>query len=332
MDKLATVFSEFKKKKIFIIGDVMIDSYMWGDTNRISPEAPVPVVSVRDKENRLGGAANVGLNVRALGAEAVICAVIGNDIQGQNFRSLLKKRQMSDRGLMNSSIRPTTVKTRIIASSQQLLRVDEEESEALDFEVSAQFAAHTIELIREELPNAIVFEDYDKGNITPEIVYQVVSAARSLDIPVLVDPKKRNFFDFKNVTLFKPNFKELEEGLKINLQKSDSESVAKAAFQLREMLEADYVMVTLSEAGVMLVNDKNVWTMPAQKREIADVSGAGDTVISVLACCMASRLETDKSMVIANIAGGQVCEKVGVVPVEAEKLLKESEQYFKEIQ
>lgn len=328
MENLEQIFKDFTSKKIMVVGDVMIDSYMWGKADRISPEAPVPVVSVVKKENRLGGAANVGLNIKAMGAESILCGIIGNDDQGKNFRNLLHKRSMTDKGLVSTSNRPTTVKTRVIASSQHLLRVDEEICDLIQNDVARQFAEHTIQLIAKEKPHAIIFEDYDKGNITTEVIHLIVDKATELDIPVLVDPKRRNFFDYKRVTLFKPNFKELVDGMKISISKLDFSAIANAAERLREQLNAKYVMVTLSEAGVLLTDGNKEFTMPAQKREIADVSGAGDTVISVLACCMAANLDAQTSTIIANIAGGMVCEKVGVVPVDKEQLLKEVKNYF----
>lgn len=328
MESLKDIFNSFKSKKILVIGDVMIDSYMWGKVDRISPEAPVPVVSVINKENRLGGAANVGLNIKSLGAEPILCGIIGNDDQGKNFRSLLHKRNMTDKGLLQVDERPTTVKTRVIASSQHLLRVDEEISDSIQNDVARNFANHTIDIIEKEKPHAIIFEDYDKGNITPEVIHLIVDKALALSIPVLVDPKKRNFADYKRVTLFKPNFKELVEGMKISISKLDKDAVAHAAARLREQLGAKYVMVTLSEAGVLLTNGEKEFTMSAQKREIADVSGAGDTVISVLACCMAANVSAETSTIIANIAGGLVCEKVGVVPIDKEQLLLETDKYF----
>ncbi|PLX22562.1 MAG: D-glycero-beta-D-manno-heptose-7-phosphate kinase [Salinivirgaceae bacterium] len=328
MENLEQIFKEVNSKKIMVVGDVMIDSYMWGRVDRISPEAPVPVVSVTKKENRLGGAANVGLNIKAMGAEPILCGIIGNDDQGKNFRKLLHKRNMTDLGLMPVNERPTTVKTRVIASSQHLLRVDEEISDSIQNDIARKFSDHVIEIIETQKPHVIIFEDYDKGNITPEVIHLIVDKAVELKIPVLVDPKKRNFFDYKRVTLFKPNFKELVEGMKISISKLDTEAVANAAERLREQLNAKYVMVTLSEAGVLLTNGDDKFTMPAQKREIADVSGAGDTVISVLACCMAANVDAKTSTVIANIAGGQVCEKIGVVPVEKTQLLLEAQKYF----
>lgn len=328
MNNLSAIFDALHSKKIFVVGDVMIDSYMWGRTDRISPEAPVPVVSITEKENRMGGAANVGLNIKAMGAEAVLCSVIGNDNYGTIFRELLVKRNMSDRGIVEAPDRPTTVKTRIIATSQHLLRVDEEISTPINQDLEKLFISHTINLIESEKPDAIIFEDYDKGNVTQNVIKSIVDKAVALNIPVLVDPKKRNFFDYQNVTLFKPNFKELTEGMKISISKNETNKVLEAANNLRQLLNAQYVMVTLSEDGVLLTDGKNVFTMSAQKHEIADVSGAGDTVISVLACCMAGGLNAQQSTVIANIAGGLVCEKVGVVPVEKAQLLKESIAYF----
>jgi rfaE bifunctional protein kinase chain/domain len=331
MEKLEQIFENFKSKKIMVIGDVMIDSYMWGKVDRISPEAPVPVVSVIKKENRLGGAANVGLNIKAMGAVPLLCGIIGDDVQGKLFRNLLHKRNMTDKGLMPVNERPTTVKTRVIASSQHLLRVDEEISDAIKNDVAREFANFVVDLLTKEKPHAIIFEDYDKGTITPEVIHLVVDKANEFNIPVLVDPKKRNFFDYKRVTLFKPNFKELTEGMKISISKNDSEAIANAAERLCDQLKAKYVMVTLSEAGVLLTNGEDEFTMPAQKREIADVSGAGDTVISVLACCMAANVSAEKSTVIANIAGGLVCEKVGVVPVDKEQLFIEVDKYFSKL-
>lgn len=323
MSDLKTVFDSFSTRKIFVIGDVMIDSYMWGKTNRISPEAPVPVVSIVDKENRMGGAANVGINVKSLDAEIVLCAVIGNDSYGDLFRELLKKRGMSDIGIIQSPYRPTTVKTRIIASNQHLLRVDEEESRPLSAEIESKFIKHTLDLISSHKPNAIIIEDYDKGNITPTIISEIVSKANDFNIPVLVDPKKRNFDYFKDVTIFKPNFKELVDGLKIEISKDDTKNVLKAVGDLRKKLNAKFVMTTLSDAGVVISDGENYFSMPAQKREIADVSGAGDTVISVAAVCLASGLSAFECAAISNIAGGLVCEKVGVIPVEKTLLLDE---------
>lgn len=323
-------FSDFNKQTLLIIGDVMIDSYMWGKVERISPEAPVPIISVSKKENRLGGAANVGLNVRALGAKAVMCALIGDDAKGKTFKALLKKREMTDAGILVSKERKTTVKTRVISDNQHLLRIDEEVTEALSSEHERLFINHIDLLFSTFSFNAIIFEDYDKGNITPAIIKFVVNKANALNIPTLVDPKKRNFAEYKNVTLFKPNFKEICEGVKIDIPKGNFAALLDATQILISELNAKHVMVTLSELGVFVSENKSYHQIPAQIRDIADVSGAGDTVISVAACCLAAGLSIDKVAAISNIAGGLVCEKVGVVPVEKDILQVESIKFFKE--
>ena len=211
-----------------IIGDVMIDSYMWGSVDRISPEAPIPIVSVNNKDNRLGGAANVALNLISLGAQAILCSVIGNDKMGDNFIELLKKRKLTDKGILRSDDRVTTIKTRIISNSQQLLRVDEEISTPIEEDIEHQFILKIIEIIKEDKPDAIIFQDYDKGSITPVIIDEIIRNANEHDIPILVDPKKRNFEYYKNVTLFKPNFKELKEGLNVEINKHDTGCIFKA--------------------------------------------------------------------------------------------------------
>jgi len=327
-EQIKSIFSQFNKQTILIIGDVMIDSDMWGNVDRISPEAPVPVVSVTKREQRLGGAANVGLNIRALGAKPVMCAIIGNDNNGKIFLNLLNRREMTPQGIMVSEERSTTVKTRIISNNQHLLRVDEEITDKLTGAGKKQFINHINKLFVENKFDAVIFEDYDKGNITPEIIEFTVSKANSQNIPVLVDPKKNNFFDYKNVTLFKPNFKEICEGTKTDIPKGDFDALHTATKTLINKLGARHIMVTLSELGVFVTENGNYHRIPAQVRDIADVSGAGDTVISVAACCLAAGFEIDKSAAIANIAGGLVCEKVGVVPIDKNILLKESELFF----
>jgi len=322
-------FNDFNQQTVLIIGDVMIDAYMWGKVDRISPEAPVPIISVSKRENRMGGAANVGLNIRALGAIPVMCALIGNDSKGKVFKTLLKKRDMTDAGIIVSDQRKTTVKTRVISNNQHLLRVDEELSNPLSKNEENEFIKHIEKLFTAFKFDSVIFEDYDKGNITPAIIEFVVTLANERGIPTLVDPKKRNFFDYKNVTLFKPNFKEICEGLKIDIKKGDFAAIHQASHILLNKLKAKHIMVTLSELGVFITHNGSYHQTPAQVRDIADVSGAGDTVISVAACCLAAKLPIEKVSAISNIAGGLVCEKIGVVPIEKELLLKESVLFFK---
>ena len=318
---ITDAFARCSQFNILVVGDVMIDAYMWGKVDRISPEAPVPIISIKSHEERLGGAANVGLNVKAMGANPVMCAVIGNDEKGDLLCRLLEQNGMTADGIIKSDNRKTTVKTRIISSNQHLLRIDDEQTAPLPEDIEKQFISHIDSLFGKCKFDAVIFEDYDKGNITPAIIEHVVAQAQKRNIPTLVDPKKRNFTNYKGVTLFKPNFKEICEGLKISLTKGDFDALNNAAQQLRSMLGATHIMVTLSELGVFITDGDNYSRTPAEVRDIADVSGAGDTVISVASCCMAAGLPPVLTAQIANIAGGLVCEKVGVVPIDKEALL-----------
>ncbi len=311
-----------------VIGDVMIDSYMWGNVDRISPEAPVPVVTITHKENRLGGAANVGLNLMSLGAIPILCSVIGTDNMGNEFVKLLKKRKLDNSGIIQSEQRFTTVKTRVISNNQQLLRVDEEISSRLPEEAEQQMILVINEILKNDNIDAIIFQDYDKGNITPVIIEEITEKANELDIPVLVDPKKRNFNHYKNATLFKPNFKELTEGLILDLKKKDLNGIFNATKLLHKSLNAKYVMVTMSEEGIFVSNNKEYHSIPAEVRDIADVSGAGDTVISVACLCLVNGISEENIAAISNIAGGLVCEKVGVVPINRDILFKECLEAF----
>ncbi|MBE9468061.1 MAG: D-glycero-beta-D-manno-heptose-7-phosphate kinase [Bacteroidetes bacterium] len=306
----------------------MIDAYMWGRADRISPEAPVPIALITNREKRLGGAANVGLNVRALGAEAILCAVIGDDENGKVFKQLLKKRKLTSKGILVDKNRDTTIKTRIICDNQHLLRVDEEICEPLTSELENKFIEHLKNLILDNQIDAIIFEDYDKGNITPKIIENIVSLANKKNIPTLVDPKKRNFNSYNNVSLFKPNFKEITEGLKIDIDKNNIQSIHNAAQILQTKMNINTVLITLSELGIFICENDSYFNAPAQVRTIADVSGAGDTVISVASLCLALKFEAKYIAQFSNIAGGLVCEKIGVVPIDKQQLLNECLNVF----
>lgn len=327
--KLTFVFEQFCNYKILIVGDVMIDSYLWGRVDRISPEAPVPVVSSTKIENRLGGAANVALNIQTLGATPVLCSVIGDDENSVIFNDLLKKRELVTEGIIRDKSRATTVKTRIISSSQHILRVDRETTKHLDADLEKQFLQHVSEQIDKHRINAIIFQDYDKGVLTSGLIAGITGIACSKNIPVLVDPKKKHFSDFKNVTLFKPNFKELIEGLKLDgFKKNETEQIKQAANILHESQNIRIVLITLSEYGIFASSESGSCSLPAVIRDIADVSGAGDTVISVAALCLLSEMSLHNLAAVSNLAGGIVCEKVGVVPVSKKQLLDECVEFF----
>src|SRR5258707_547592 len=260
------IFDSFSKLRVLIIGDVMLDSYIWGAVERISPEAPVPVINVKKKDFRLGGAANVALNVLALGSKPILCALIGDDEEGKKLMQRLDEQGMSKDGIVVSSERPTTVKTRVIASHQHVVRVDEEsDREASDSEKKLLW-----EKIEKLLPmsDVVIFEDYDKGTLNEMIITKTVELARKQKIPTVVDPKKRNFLSYKEVTLFKPNLKELREGLKLEISNGNLDQVQQATSTLKERLNVQGVMVTLSEHGVYIDYQNQNVKLPAHEREI----------------------------------------------------------------
>jgi len=314
----------FEKLNVLVLGDVMIDSYFWGKVDRISPEAPVPVVQVQKRENRLGGAANVALNIHALGAQAIICSVVGHDANGDLLRSTLKHGKFSTEGIIDSPQRITTVKTRVMSQGHHLLRVDEEITSPL----SATDERHLLDCVRGILDrhpvHAIIFEDYNKGVLTPLVIETVIAWARERSIPTTVDPKRDHFFTYQGVTMFKPNLKELREGMKVDLNRGDIPAITQAVHQLRNQLEAESVMVTLSEHGVISSNAAGDAHHAAHPREILDVSGAGDTVIAVATLCLAAGCDIHQAATLSNLAGGLVCEKAGVVPVDKERWMNEA--------
>jgi len=328
VQQINELFDSFNTKKILIIGDVMIDSYVWGKVNRISPEAPVPILNSQKKENRLGGAANVALNIKALGAEPILASVIGNDNKGDIFLKLLKQENLSTLGIISANERVTTTKTRIISGNQQLIRLDREIDTPLDAQMEDALIQLIIELVERQKIDAIIFEDYDKGTITEKVIDKTVKYANNKKIPTLVDPKKRNFLNYKGVTFFKPNFKELKEGTKLDIKKSDFDAIFMASKQLQQHLDAHYIVTTLSDLGVFVFDGNGYEVIPAEIRQIADVSGAGDTVISVSALCLSSGVDIANVARIANLAGGLVCEKVGVVPIDKAQLLDEAIDFF----
>ena len=302
----------------------MVDNYLWGRVKRISPEAPVPVISDIYEESRLGGAANVALNIKAMGAVPILCSVIGKDEAGKTFIELLKDENLSDIGIVMDEERTTTRKTRVISDKQQLLRIDEEITDDISDDSLHKMQEIAIELIKKKTIDSIIFQDYDKGVITKPFIENIIEEAVKANIPVLVDPKRNNFMNYKKATLFKPNFKELKEGLKVEVDKYDLEGVASIMEELRTINSQEIIMVTMSELGI-IVNFENAYHhISAEVRDITDVSGAGDTVISLAALGLGAKLSALDIAILANLAGGQVCEKSGVVPVNKDQLLEEA--------
>ncbi len=311
-----------------VIGDVMTDSYVFGKVERISPEAPVPVVHITHREDRPGGAANVAINIQALGAIPILCSVTGDDEQGDAFIKLLDHQKLSSHGILKLAGRKTSVKTRVIGNNHQLIRVDDETIEELDEVVAENFIIKCVALMQSEKPSAIIFEDYDKGVLSATVIKNITAAANKFNIPVAVDPKIKNFNTYRNVTLFKPNLHELKSGLGVGFEKPDVDNLRKAVAPLLTERNIQMVMVTLSEAGVFIATKNDAVLLPAHVRNISDVSGAGDTVISVAALCMALNLPPSQIAGLANLAGGLVCEMVGVVPIGKTRLIEEAEKMY----
>ena len=298
-----------RSTRLMVVGDVMVDAYLWGRVDRISPEAPVPVVQVTEHSARLGGAANVAINAHVLGAQPTVVTVLGNDANADRMERLFHEHGLVTEGLLRSDTRRTTVKTRIISGHQHVVRVDEEQE--------ACRQAQTLG------PDVIVLEDYNKGVLTEGVISGIVAQAKAAGIPVAVDPKRKNFFAYRGVELFKPNLKELRDGLKTEVNPADAHSVRRAVALLEERLGNRISMITLSEHGVHVHAAGVEERIPAHRRAIVDVSGAGDTVITVAALALAQGLAPGTNAQLANVAGGLVCEEVGVVPIDPERFRAE---------
>lgn len=320
-EELIALFDKMPQLHVVVVGDLILDNYVWGEVERISPEAPVPVVTINRRESRLGGAANVALNCKVLGAKVVLASVIGNDIQGDNIIELAATSGINTDLIMRSSKRPTTNKTRVISRSQQMMRLDEEVSEDLYTEEEHPFIDQVLKYLQIQKPDVLVFEDYNKGVLKENVIHRISAHCKELGILTTVDPKKHNFLAYKNVTVFKPNLKEVKEALymPITAEKASLDRVHEA---LKKELNHDISFITLSERGVYYSNgDSNI--IPSHLRNIADVSGAGDTVIATASLVYALTKNANLMAEISNIAGGLVCEESGVVPINKERLLKE---------
>lgn len=313
---------QFSGLKVLVIGDVMIDRYLVGSVDRISPEAPVPVVLLNSRDNRLGGAANVALNLKALGAEPYLCSVTGQDKNGEIFAELLPEAGLSNKGILPSPERRTTIKTRVLAQNQQLMRVDEEDRFELSDSERKAFLERIRSLLESKNIDLILFQDYNKGVLTQAVIREIILEAIKRDIPTAVDPKNLNFWEYKRVQLFKPNLSEVRAKLPMEVN-SSLESLQEAAAYIHRKLDNPYTMITLSEKGLFITDHKDYLIVPAEARDIADVCGAGDTVVSVASLGMALGWPLREIALLSNLAGGQVCEKVGVVPVDKLQLEQE---------
>ena len=323
-EKIIQLFDSFKNMKVLIVGDAMIDAYMWGKIERQSPEAPVPVVEIEKHENRLGGAGNVARNIRSLGANPILCSVLGDDYNGKHLKELLEKENLSTNGILMESGRKTTIKTRVISENKHQLRIDEEQVNYIQLEKDI------LNLVYSNLldVDVVILQDYNKGVLTPFVIESIIQKANKINIPTIVDPKTKNFRSYKNCTMFKPNLKEIKIGYNINLDENNISEISSVTKDLLQMINAKGILLTLSEKGVCMQTDDNFTHTKADKRNIIDVSGAGDTVRSTAALCLAAKTDSVILSQFANLAGGLVCEKVGVVPIEKSLLLTSAMSYF----
>ncbi len=326
-ENIRQIFDDFSKAKVLIIGDVMLDDYIIGEVTRISPEAPVPIVNITSRYACLGGAANVALNVKSLGATPILCSVIGKDKKSDDFLDIMLQEGLPTQGIMKSEDRILTTKYRALGNNMQLLRLDSEITTPLSQKDEQEFSHKIISIINTQKIDAIIFEDYDKGVITVGLINKIISVAQEKSIIVSVDPKKRNFLDYNNIDLFKPNWKELSEGLQLKKCSWKDTYLQDAVKQFMIEKQHKQLLLTLSGDGVIIYRYENgvldYIHIPAFLRNIADVSGAGDTVISVATLCLVLGMEMKDIAMISNLAGGLVCEEVGVVAINKGKLLNE---------
>ena len=322
--RLDWFFDTFKNKKIIVFGDLMLDRYLWGEVDRISPEAPVPVVEISKEFTRLGGAANVAHNLYSLGATPIPIGIIGDDQEGEQLLTLMKELHFPTDFISKDASRPTAIKTRIIANDQHVVRADRESKHPVN--------SNTVKIVCESIQetisdaDALIFQDYNKGLLTKDIITRTIKKANGQNKIITVDPKFDNFFAFKSVTLFKPNRKEIEAALGIRIKSEDI--LKESCRKLLNQLQCGAMLVTLGEAGMCLLDSNGEFTMaPTKARKVHDVSGAGDTVISTLTLALAAGASMKEAITLANYAAGAVCGEVGVVPIDPVKL-RNAMQFF----
>ena len=315
---LTEIFAQFPQKKILVVGDLMLDFYLWGKASRISPEAPVPVVDIERSEYRLGGAANVVHNIYSLGAIPMIVGVVGDDHSAQEFYQILDSFDISESFLVKDVSRPTTVKSRIFANNQQVMRYDLEKKQDINQQIEKNIIKNLDSALKSA--DALVLQDYNKGVLTPKIIRFAIKKAKEKGIPITVDPKVNNFCEYKSCTVLKPNLVEVKKNYGQDIV--NDKDLKKAARELCKKLSPEYLIITLSEKGLVIFDkEENVHQIPTFAKEVYDVSGAGDTVISVLSLCLSCGVDIITSTILANHAAGAVCGKRGINPATVEDIL-----------
>ncbi|MEO1263158.1 MAG: PfkB family carbohydrate kinase [Bacteroidota bacterium] len=319
------ILRKFAQLNVLVVGDLMIDQYLLGVVNRVSPEAPVPIVEWKGAENRLGGAANVASNVVALGAKAVLCGVVGKDEESELFYNLLNSKNIDSSLVLQITSRQTTIKSRVIANDQHLLRIDKEERKPLEAEQAKTLIKRVIDYLRSNRADIIILQDYNKGVLTPSVIKELIQLGESFQVPIAVDPKYTNFWAYQNVQLFKPNLKEIKDVIPFEIFETE-ESLSAASSFIQNKLASEMLMVTLSDKGLLIHHEQQTRIYPTDVRQVADVCGAGDAVIAIGALGYAAGLEQREIAMLANLAGGQIVEKVGVVTIDKDQLAKEIRQ------
>ena len=317
------LFNDFTQLKVAVIGDVMLDTYWWGHVERISPEAPVPVVAVSKKEQRIGGAGNVALNIAALGATVNMISVLGKDEDGDQLAQLLQQNKINTKYLVHSQQRITTNKIRIISRNQHMMRLDAELTDDMISADEDRLIAAFKNYINAENPAMVILEDYNKGVLTENVIKKIIELCKQHHILTAVDPKRKNFFAYQGVDIFKPNLKEVKDGLNILRDEVNISVLKDMHLLLQAKLKHRISLITLSEKGVFYEQDNDAAIIPTHIRSIADVSGAGDTVIAIAALVFAATGNAKLMAEMANIAGGLVCEQVGTVAIDKVKFFDE---------
>jgi rfaE bifunctional protein kinase chain/domain len=317
------LFGQFEQMKVGVIGDMMLDTYLWGHVERISPEAPVPVVTLEHRENRIGGAGNVALNLASLGAKVSVLSIMGKDMDGEVLDGMLRSSGVDTSYQLRSESRITTSKARVMGRNQQMLRLDSETTKDLSTEEEDALLEEVRRYVEAERPQVMIFEDYNKGVLTHRVIREAIALCRHHSIITAVDPKRKNFFSYEGVTIFKPNLKEVREGLNILLEEVRLPALRQIHEQLTAKIGHEISFITLSEKGVFFQVGEEATLVPSHIRNIADVSGAGDTVIAVAALVYAATRDAHLMAEVANIAGGLVCEEVGTAAINKDRLLAE---------
>lgn len=325
--KLLSMIPKLQKQAILVVGDTMVDKFIWGKVSRISPEAPVPVVEVSNDTETLGGAGNVASNITSLGATAYLITVIGDDINGMNMRNMLEAKKINHEFVVVDKNRPTTIKTRIIASHQQVVRVDRE--------VKGTFSPATENMIIKNIEaviskvDGIIISDYAKGIVVPKVLKKIITLARKYNAPVTVDPKVENFKQYKYITCMTPNTKEATEGMNAKNIHTD-EDIAVLGKKILKLLKSESILITRGEKGMTLVEKNNKIThIPTRAKEVYDVTGAGDTVIATMTLALSAKFDFVSSAEIANFAAGFVVAKVGTATITAKELQETIKEFYR---